>query len=99
MPVRLNKVNLNKHINMSVSASLRDKLYDYIRVADEKKLYAIYQLLENEITVISNWWEDKKFMAELDKRYTNLLSGADKGITTDQIKEVISKRRLKKYGR
>ena len=84
---------------MSVSASLRDKLYDYIRVADEKKLYAIYQLLENEITVTSNWWEDKKFMAELDKRYMNLLSGADKGITPDQIKEAIAKRRLRKYGR
>ena len=34
---------------MNTAFSLRDKLYDYIRVADDKKLYAIYSLLENEI--------------------------------------------------
>jgi hypothetical protein len=31
------------------SAAIRHKLYDYIRIADDKKLHAIYSLLENEI--------------------------------------------------
>ena len=28
------------------TAAIRNKLYDYIRVAEEKKLHAIYNLLE-----------------------------------------------------
>ena len=32
---------------MNTASSLRDKLYDFIRVADDKKLSAIYNLLEN----------------------------------------------------
>lgn len=30
-------------------AAIRHKLYDYIRVADDKRLHAIYNLLETEI--------------------------------------------------
>jgi hypothetical protein len=30
---------------MNTATSLRDRLYDYIRVADDKKLHAIYNLL------------------------------------------------------
>ena len=45
---------------MNTASSLRDKLYDYIRVADDKKLSAIYNLLENEIEETNKWWKDKK---------------------------------------
>ena len=84
---------------MNTVSSLRDKLYDYIRVADDKKLYAIYSLLENEIEETSKWWKDKKFIAELDRRYQALETGTDKGFTVEQLESSINKLRNKKYGK
>jgi hypothetical protein len=81
------------------SAAIRHKLYDYIRIADDKKLHAIYSLLENEIEETSQWWKDKSFVAELDHRYEALESGKDKGFTTEQLKTSIDKLRKKKYGK
>ena len=46
-------------------AAIRHKLYDFIRVADNKKLTAIYNLLENEIEQTNEWWKNKSFTAEL----------------------------------
>ena len=84
---------------MSTATSLRDRLYDYIRVADDKKLHAIYSLLENEITDSKEWWKDKKFAAELDSRYEAMEKGMDKGFTVEQIEASITKLRKNKYGK
>lgn len=81
------------------SAALRHKLYDYIRLADDKKLYAIYNLLEGEIEETSEWWKDKTFVKELDERYESLENGSDKGVTVEQLMASISKLRTKRYGR
>jgi len=81
------------------NAAIRNKLYDYIRVADDKKLNAIYNLLENEIEQTNEWWKDKQFTTELDKRYHALEKGADKGFTVEELEQSISKLRLKKYGK
>jgi hypothetical protein len=78
--------------------TIRHKLYDFIRVADDKKLYAIYNLLENEIEQAQEWWKDKTFMDELDRRYSALEDGTDKGVTLDELKSSVSKLRKKKYG-
>ena len=82
-----------------ISAAIRNKLYDYIRVADDKKLSAIYNLLENEIEQTNEWWRNKQFTTELEKRYQALENGADKGFTIEQLDQSISKLRLKKYGK
>ncbi len=79
--------------------AIRHKLYDYIRVADNKKLQAIYNLLEQEIEETNEWWKDKKFIAELDERYGSLESGKDKGVTKEQLTESINLLRKKKYGK
>ena len=78
--------------------AIRHKLYDFIRVADNKKLYAIYHLLENEIEQTQEWWKDKVFTDEIDHRYTALENGADKGFTLDELKKSVSQLRKKKYG-
>ena len=83
---------------MSTTA-IRHKLYDYIRVADEKKLNAIYNLLENEIEQTNDWWKDKLFTKELDSRYQLLENGSDKGFTVEELEKSVSKLRLKKYGK
>jgi hypothetical protein len=81
------------------SAAIRHKLYDYIRVADDKKLHAIYNLLENEIEETKEWWKDKAFVAELDQRYEALESGKDKGYSVEQLEASIDKLRKKRYGK
>lgn len=78
---------------------IRNKLFDYIRVADNKKLYAIYNLLEAEIEQTNEWWKDKVFTTELDRRYDALENGKDKGFTISQLESSIEKLRSKKYGR
>jgi hypothetical protein len=81
------------------SVAIRNKLYEYIRVADDKKLHAIYNLLENEIEQTAEWWKDKQFIKELDSRSKALENGTDKGYTIDQLEESIDKLRTKKYGK
>jgi 3-phenylpropionate/cinnamic acid dioxygenase small subunit len=81
------------------NAAIRNKLYDYIRVVDDKKLNAIYNLLENEIEQTNEWWKDKKFTKELDNRYQALENGSDKGFTIDQLEKSVTKLRTKKYGK
>jgi hypothetical protein len=82
-----------------MSAAIRHKLYDYIRVADDKKLHAIYNLLEAEIDKAAEWWQDKSVVKELDSRYEALGSGKDKGFSAEQIFASIDKKRKKRHGR
>lgn len=81
------------------NAAIRHKLYDYIRVADDKKLNAIYNLLEEEIEQTREWWKDKQFTQKLDRRYHALENGTDKGMSVEQLEETINKLRIKKYGK
>ena len=81
------------------SAAIRHKLYDYIRVADDKKLSAIYNLLENEIEETKEWWKDKAFVTELDRRFEAMEAGTDKGFTVDQLEASIDEFRKKRYGK
>ncbi len=73
-------------------------MYDFIRVADDKKLNAIYNLLENEIEQTAEWWKDKGFVDELGHRYKALENGTDKGFTSEELKSSVSKLRKKRYG-
>lgn len=81
------------------ATTIRNKLFDIIRDADDKKLYAIYNLLENEIEKSNEWWKDELITSELESRYENLESGADKGYTVEQMEQSISKLRSKRYGK
>ena len=81
------------------NTAIRNKLYDYIRVADDKKLFAIYNLLENEIEQVNEWWKDKKFTTELDSRYEAIENGSDKGFTVEEVAKSITQLRSKKHGR
>jgi hypothetical protein len=77
----------------------RNKLYSYLRVADGKKINAIYNLLEDEIEQTNKWWEDKKVITELNNRDRSINSGKDKGVTVQQAKKDIAKLRNEKYNR
>jgi len=75
--------------------AIRHKLYDYIKVADDKKLNAIYNLLENEIEQTNEWWKDNKFTEELDRRYQALEDGSDRGFSIEQLEHTVNKLRKK----
>lgn len=66
---------------------LREKLHNYIETAHEKKLKAIYTMVEEEIDETSDFWEDEGFVAELERREKEYLSGVSKTYT---LKETIT---------
>jgi hypothetical protein len=65
---------------MGLPLSLRDKLHQYIDVADEQKLQAIYILLEDEI----NWSYTKEDIEQFHQRRQNHLDGISKSYTTEE---------------
>jgi hypothetical protein len=78
---------------------IREKLYDFIRVADDKKVKAIYMMLEDEITEEIEWWKDKGFVKELDRRYNAWETGKEKGYTLEEVDalfEIARKKRSNK---
>ncbi len=79
-------------------AIIRNKLYDYIRQADDKKLKAIYNLLENEIEAANEWWQDESVVKELEERYAKMESGEDVGISAEELGNQVADLRKKKYG-
>jgi hypothetical protein len=68
------------------TAAIREKLYDYIKEADDKKIEAIYSLFEDQMAPAANWWEDEDVVAELDERVRRLEEGIDPGFSIDEVK-------------
>jgi len=71
------------------------RLYDYIRYAGEKKVKAIYTMVDDEINEQINSWEDKDFLKELDMRLDEYESGNVKTSTWEEVKQ---KAKLAKKG-
>ncbi len=72
------------------TAVIRQKIHNYLEVADDKKVKAIYMMMEDEIEeTVSEYSEE--FKRELDKRYAEYKSGKAKTFTSEQ-----SKRRIQR---
>lgn len=76
--------------------AVREKLYDYIRVADDKKVKAIYMMLEDDIKEETEWWKDNAFVNELDRRYATWSAGKEKGYSPAEIDASIEQLRKKR---
>ncbi len=76
--------------------AIRDKLYDYIRVADDKKIKAIFMMLEDDIEQKTDWWKNKEFVQELDVNYKEWKSGKVKGHSKEDVDKAIDKLKSKK---
>ena len=74
-------------------ATIKEKLHDYISEADDEKVKALYILLEDQMTPQLEWWEDEKFVAELDKRQQDLENGTDRGYSIDEVKAYLDEQR------
>ena len=81
---------------MSTSA-IRHKLHNYLEVADDKKVKALYTIVEDEIEKSTVQYNDD-FKKELDKRYAYYKSGGKMVTATEankQIQEIVKKGRKK----
>jgi hypothetical protein len=78
------------------ASAIRNRLYDYIRVADDKKLKAIYTMLEGEIGDELSWWEDKNLLKSFDDDYKNWKSGKTKGYSVNEVVASIDSLRAKR---
>ncbi len=77
-------------------AAIRERLVDYIRVADDKKIEAIYNLLGDQITPVTDWAEDEEFVAELDERVRRFDEGIDRGYTWEELEQSIEQLKQKR---
>jgi vacuolar-type H+-ATPase subunit E/Vma4 len=57
------------------TAAIRTKLTDYIRIADEKKLKAIYTMVEDEINEAAPVNYTPSLKSEMDRRVDHYLDG------------------------
>jgi hypothetical protein len=60
---------------------LREKLHHYIENAEEKKLQAIFSMVEDEIKETYSFWDDEDFIAVLHEREQAYLNGTSKVYT------------------
>ena len=66
--------------------SIREKLADYLQIADERKLKAIYTMVEDEINTVANNWDDN-FKKELQRRNKGFIDGTAKTYSWEETKQ------------
>ncbi|MBX9783207.1 MAG: hypothetical protein K2X48_07935 [Chitinophagaceae bacterium] len=64
--------------------TIRKKLHKYIDSADEKKLRAIFLMVEDEIDEVSDHWNDEAFVKELRRRETAYINSESGSLTLKQ---------------
>jgi len=65
----------------------RQKLHDYIEVAEDDKVDALYTILKEEVEERYEWWNDEELIVELERRSNDLKSGKDPGVTLEESRE------------
>jgi hypothetical protein len=63
---------------------IKQKLHRYIETTNEKKLKAIYTMVEEEIEETSDLWDDEEFVAELERREKEYLKGITKTYSLEE---------------
>ncbi len=66
------------------TSDIRQKLHHYIETAQDKKVKAIFAMVEDEIEETYDHWKDEAFIAELKRRETGYLNGTAKTYTLEQ---------------
>lgn len=72
------------------TAAIRQKLQNYLEIADDKKVKAIYIMVENEIKESAIEYSDELKM-ELDSRYASFKNGSSQLVSSAESKRRINK--------
>jgi hypothetical protein len=66
--------------------TIRERLHGYINFADDKKINAIYTMVEDEIIEELDLWNDEAFLEELKNRLDAFENGTEKGVAWEDVK-------------
>jgi len=72
------------------TTAIRQQLHNYLEVADDKKIKAIYTVFEKDIQENDFEYSDE-LKNELDKRYKGYKNGTAKMVTSSESKKQIGK--------
>jgi hypothetical protein len=72
------------------TATIRQELHNYLEVADDKKVKAIYTMMEESIKESAIDYS-KEFKAELDTRYEAFIDGSAKMVSSKESKSRLQK--------
>lgn len=72
------------------TGNIRQQLHNYLEVADDKKVKALYTMMEDDIKESAIEYSDE-LKAELDSRYASYKNGSAKMITAAESKKRINK--------
>jgi hypothetical protein len=70
--------------------AIRQQLHNYLEIAEDKKIKAIYTMMEEEIKESAVEYTDE-FKAELDTRHADYKSGKAKIVTAAESKKRVQK--------
>ncbi|MBW7891595.1 MAG: hypothetical protein H3C48_11345 [Chitinophagaceae bacterium] len=76
------------------SATIKEQLHNYLEIADDRKLRAIYTMVEDEIRESTVEYSDE-FKAELDRRVNHYLNGG-KMVTPAEMNKRLQRIRKKR---
>lgn len=68
------------------TTAIRKKLTDYLKIADDKKVKAIYTMVEDEIITGKNNW-DANFIKELNRRSRQFKNASAKTYSWEETKK------------
>jgi hypothetical protein len=74
------------NISIMTTTAIREKLHNYISMADDEKIKNIYSLFEDQMSPAVDWSEDEKFVAELNERVRRWEEGIDRGVSIEEVK-------------
>jgi hypothetical protein len=71
---------------------MRQKMYEYIKFADAKKIKAMYTIIADDGNNLTPWQEDSKLLEKVVRTDADMESGKDEGIVWGKAKKQLLSR-------